>query len=93
LNPQPPLLESGALPIELLACMGTEALSIITEQEPLLPNNLFCFPMNRVFSAVIAEFLQFHTGRIIPAVLFAGVIALFTFGASESYYRTNIFFL
>ena len=49
--------------------------------------------MNRVFSAVIAEFLQFHAVWIIPAVLFAGVIAFFTLGTSESDNRTNIFFL
>ncbi len=79
--------------IELLACMGTEALFIITEHEPHLPTNLFCFPMESVFSAAFAEFIQLHAGWIITAIFFTGVIAFFAFGTCEGDHRTNIFFL
>jgi hypothetical protein len=73
--------------------MGTEALFIITEHEPHLPTNLFCFPMEGMFSAAAAEFFQLHAGRIIPAVFLTGVIAFFAFGTREGDHRTNIFFL
>ncbi len=58
-----------------------------------MPYNLFGFPVNCVLAAVIAEFLQFHSGWIVPAILFAGVIAFLTLGARESDNRSNIFFL
>lgn len=53
--------------------------------------NLLRLPVRRVFSAVWAELIQFHTPRIIAAVFFRGVIPRFAIIASQGDYGANIF--
>ena len=66
-NPQPTVLETVALPIELLACNPTLAL----------------LAMIGVLAAASAVLGQFNTTRIVPAILFGRIVSLFALGASE----------
>jgi hypothetical protein len=98
-NPQPPLLESGALPIELLACAGSRAAAAsvsvyYTTDEAtarLRYYSLLGFPVQSMLAAVHAELVQFQTPRIIPAVFLGCVVAIFALRTSQSNHRANIF--
>ena len=68
-NPQQTVLETAALPLELLACVGTI---------------LAGFPMNSVLLAPRAIFLQLHTIGVVGLVLVSGVITTLALGARES---------
>ncbi len=85
LNPQPLVLETSALPIELLAFIGAG-------NEPR-PCKLFCFAVRCVFPAARAILAKLHPIRIVAAILLGGVISLLTIITLKSNDRANILFL
>ena len=97
LNPQPPLLESGALPIELLAYVSACYLLVAGHPAGAFQpatrtlHALLRLPVRCVLAATRAEFLQLHAARIVAAVLLGGVIAFFALRARQSDDRSNIF--
>ena len=92
LNPQPLVLETSALPIELLAYGLHQASGCTRDAIPdtwlAIPS--FCLAMRRMLAATRAVFIQFHAARIISAVLLGCVITLFTLRAGQGYYRADI---
>ena len=95
-NPQPPVLETGALPVELLTCIDKEAQNMNLSclfHICIYTNKLFCFSMQCVFIASGAIFIQFHSIWIVTAVFLSGVISFFTLCASHCNNRSNAFFL
>ena len=66
-NPQPTVLETVTLPIEL----------------PTYSESLLCFLVNSMLAAERAELLIFHAGRMKTLVLVAVIVALIAFGAFE----------
>src|SRR5262249_34312590 len=70
-NPQPPVLETGALPIELLACAGRRAIALLAL--------LVC----RVLPAEAAELREFQPFRRLLLVLRRAVIAPLALLTSE----------
>ena len=66
-NPQPTVLETVTLPIEL----------------PTYSESLLCFLVNSMLAAERTELLIFHAGRMKTLVLVAVIIALIAFGAFE----------
>ena len=66
-NPQPTVLETVTLPIEL----------------PTYSESLLGFLVNGMLTAERAELLVFHTGRMKTLVLVAVIVALIAFGAFE----------
>lgn len=87
LNPQPPVLETGALPIELLAYKMADSPAIDFK------NVLASLAMHAVTAAARAVLLQFQTTWIIAAVLLRQVIAFLALCASHRNRRTDIFLL
>ena len=71
-NPQPPVLETGALPIELLACAGRP-----------LPLHLLRLPMHRVRATPPAVFPELQPAGRLPLVLGRAVVAPFAVGARQ----------
>lgn len=74
-NPQPPVLETGALPVELLSC------NIISQRLALL--------VNCVFPAGGAELLQLHSVRMLAFVSGRSIITILTLFASQYDYISH----
>ncbi len=70
-NPQPAVLETAALPIEL------------TPYKTTLYFSSACLAVQPVLPASGAILLHFQTIGVIAPVFFTGVVALFTLGTSE----------
>lgn len=87
-NLQPPVLETGTLPIELLAYTGHRL-----DSHPATVFPLLGLPVHRVLAAAGAEFLQFHPAGIVAAVLLRCIVTLFALSAGERDDRADIFFL
>ena len=68
-NLQPPVLETGALPIELLSC---------TSIKRYLALFVYC-----MFPARWAKFLQLHSVRVLAFVSGRSIITIFAFFASQ----------
>src|SRR5260221_429858 len=82
------LLESGVRPIERLPQKDTYGVS----QSCLRGYyRLFCLAMQGMFSAAIAELLEFDPVRIISTIFLSGVITLLAYCASQVDHHTNIF--
>ena len=67
MNPQPTVLETVALPIELLAY--NERLTLL--------------PMLRNLAAASTELFQRKTSRIVPAIFLSRIVAFLALGASQ----------
>ena len=80
-NPQPPVLETGALPIELLAYVRATATTHVSAALPLL--SLLGLPMHRMRSTETAIFLELKPSRRLSLVLGRAVITTFTVGARQ----------
>ena len=95
MNPQPPLLESGALPIELLAYerMAYRLSLIIPRQldKQLAIRELLLLLVQRVLAAARTELVELDAARIVAAILLRRVVALFALGARQRDDRPNIF--
>jgi hypothetical protein len=84
-NPQHPDLESDALPLELLACMGESSktlsrISLIT---------LFGFLVQRVFATESAVFIEAQLIRCRPFVLRGCIISSFAFSTCKGNYNSH----
>jgi hypothetical protein len=91
LNPQPPVLETGALPIELLACVGHPAKKrweLYRLDGPFNP--LLRFLVDGMFAAARAVFLDLHPVGIVPSVFFRCVVPLLAITASKSDHGANV---
>ena len=86
-NPQPPVLETGALPIELLAYAGlvhwAGADKTRTRRCLLSPRYLFRLPMNRVRAAPTTIFPKLQPTRRFPLILGRTVITPLAAGARQ----------
>ena len=71
LNPQPLVLETSALPIELLAYMSR------VRSTSTLSNYLLRFAMRCMFPATRTKLAELKTVRIVAAILLGRVISLF----------------
>ena len=69
-NPQPAVLETAALPIELLACVANSPWLM-----PYAICQLFCFPVKGMNSTPGTVLPQFQTAGVVPPILTACVIA------------------
>jgi hypothetical protein len=76
LNPQPAVLETAALPIELLACMSRKGL----QKQARHGLFLLAFPMRCVLPVMTAELLQFELLRHGLLVLRRRVVPTFALG-------------
>jgi hypothetical protein len=86
LNPQPLVLETSALPIELLAYMaGTR-----TKHVPA-PTKLLRFAMRSVFLATRTILVELKTVRVITTVLLSRVIAFLAVVTLKCDDRSNVF--
>lgn len=77
-NPQPPVLETGALPVELLSC------NIYLQRLALF---VVC-----VFPASGAEFLQLHSVRMLALVSRGRIITIFAIFASQDDYISHLLY-
>ncbi len=78
-NPQHPDLESGALPLELLAYNQTD-IKYALPSYPLTPACLLAFFMGRMFFAKTTVLIKLKfTGRR-PLILGGRIVSLFAFG-------------
>jgi hypothetical protein len=84
LNPQPPHLESGALPIELLACKHSV-------HQPRYAAWLLRFFVQCVLAAMRAEFIELNAARIIAAIFLRRVISILAIRTRECHNITYIF--
>src|SRR5688572_11627887 len=89
LNPQPLVLETSALPIELLAYVSWVA--IFVYNYPTF--KLLGFAMRRVFPATRTKFAKLKTVRVVSAVLLSSVISLFAVVALKRNHGSNVFLL
>ena len=78
LNPQPAVLETAALPIELLAY--NDVCSVLTKK-----NTLFGFAMQAVHTAASTVFVHFQAAGLVTPVLAGEIIAFLALGAGQSY--------
>ena len=85
LNPQPFVLETNALPIELLAYKSRES--------PPCSIKLLCLAVRCMLPATRAILAEFQTIRIVTAILFGRVISLLAIIALQCNDRANILFL
>ncbi len=94
-NPQPPVLETGALPIELLAFIRLWGPGKGSCQSPALTTyhttKLFRLTMDRMAAAAVAELFQLHAPGVVATVLLSRVIPFFALGASQCDHRTDAF--
>jgi hypothetical protein len=74
LNPQPTVLETATLPIELHPCLRLVA--------TIRPNPLFGFLVRRMLLAELAIFVESQTIRIILFVFIRLIVALLALGTS-----------
>ena len=85
LNPQPFVLETNALPIELLAYKSRES--------PPCSIKLLCLAVRCMLPATRAILAEFQTIRIVTAILFGRVISLLAIITLKSNDRANVFLL
>ena len=78
MNPQHPVLETGALPIGATG---------------LYRNNLFCFLMYRMFVAEATVFFVFQSLRMFPLIFCCIIIAPLTIAAGQRYFFSCHIFL
>jgi hypothetical protein len=93
LNPQPLVLETSALPIELLAFNSVSRIPGPYKKilEYVTQEYLLRLAMHRVVLAARAIFLEFQPVWIIAPVFFRYVIAFFAVIACQDDHRANIF--
>ena len=91
LNPQPFVLETNALPIELLAYIPMSRVSRRWQGGKTRDNgHLLGFPVQCMFSAAGAVLIKFNTIRIVAAILFRHVIAFLAVIARQDDHRANV---
>ena len=86
MNPQPLVLETSALPIELLAFIRARKPRPVTY-------NLLRLAMRSVLLAARAKLAELHPVRIVAAILLGGVVSFLAVIALECNDRANIFLL
>jgi len=87
LNPQPPVLETGTLPVELLACTGR----MKDFHASCQATELFGFAVQCVFFTPRTVLIELHAGRIVATILLGCIVTLFALIARERDYRSYIF--
>jgi hypothetical protein len=75
-NPQPAVLETAALPIELRPYVAIDHLEVIENSSPSAASELPRFPMKLMRAASRTKLFQFHPARIVAPVLFRRVIPI-----------------